>query len=197
MVVALADFPALFFYSWVGQSTRIVLLIKRSGSLQHQWCFKIALGAPWLAPHNVCGSFTTSLGCILVYCVCILMYSGVHSILVYYVHLMMLANFTNSYYVVHTGVLCVHSDVFWCAYWCIMYANFNICTLLQKPNKPKFRSFAPSLIGSLILPICKSDPNFACWVKVLLWNCTDLFPLGTKTGSSILTKSCFCCEFKN
>ena len=145
-------------------------MIKRSGSLQHQWCcFKIALGAPWLAPHNVRGNFTTPLGYILVYYECILMYSGVH-----------------------TGVLCVHSGVFWC----IMCANFN-CTLLQKPNKPKFRSFAPSLIGSLKLPISKSDTNVACRVKVFLCNCTDLFPLGTKTGSSIISKRCFCCESKN
>ena len=87
-----------------------------------QWCFKIALGAPWLAPHNVRGNFTTSLGCILGYCVCILV-----CILVYYMHLMMLANFTTSYrcmlvyYVcilmysgVHTGALCVQTSTALC-----------------------------------------------------------------------------------
>ena len=84
--------------------------------------------------------------------------SGVHTGVLYAPHdVGQLHNFIQ----VHTGVLCVHSDVFLCAYWCIMCANFN-CTLLQKPNKPKFRSFAPSLIGSLKLPISKSDPNFAC-----------------------------------
>ena len=156
VVVALADSPALFFYSWVGQSTTVALLIKRSGSLQQQWCFKIALGTPCLAPHNVRGNFTTSLGCILEYYVCLLMYSCVHTCVLCVPHdVGQLHNFI----LVHTGVLCVHSDVFWCAYWCIMGAFwcilvcilvYYVCKLQQlhsvaetkQAKVSKFRSFA-------------------------------------------------------